>query len=109
MPSLLRLSQVTSPVLLALVAGVGAAAAQTPAALGTAPLVPLHYSSAINGYKSYADAPVQPWRDSNDRAASIGGWRAYAKEIQGGAPAKDAAPTSSPDPHAGHQMGGAKP
>lgn len=95
----------TGSLLLALAACTGSATAQVPAAADAAPPIRLQYTSAIDGYKPYADAPVQPWRESNDQAGRIGGWRAYAKEIQGAAPAKDAAVT---DPHTGHHPG-AKP
>jgi hypothetical protein len=80
----------------------------------------LQYASPLQAYKAYADQPVESWREANDRVGRIGGWRAYAKEIQTGEPAKDvpqepaktpAAPAKAPaapaDPHAGHH-GGAK-
>lgn len=109
MPLPIRSPLVSSAMLLALLTSAGTAAAQAQAAPDPAPLLQLQYTSVIQDYRSYADAPVQSWRDANDRASSIGGWRAYAKEIQGAAPAKDAPATPSSDPHAGHQMGGTKP
>ncbi|HEY9208931.1 hypothetical protein [Acidovorax sp.] len=95
------------PWTLALLAG--AAFAQTPgdaeasrAALPTQ----LQYSSAMSDYQAYKDQPVQSWRQVNDRVGAIGGWRAYAKEVQTGVPAsaQDAAPAK--DPHTGHHGGG---
>lgn len=62
----------------------------------------LQYSSAIDAYQGYTDQSVQSWRQANDRVGRIGGWRAYAKEIKTGKPAKDAV---SDDPHAGHGKG----
>ena len=35
-------------------------------------------------YQDYADAPVSPWRESNDRVRQVGGWRAYARQAQSG-------------------------
>ena len=35
-------------------------------------------------YQAYADAPVLPWRESNDRVRQVGGWRAYARQAQSG-------------------------
>lgn len=61
----------------------------------------LPYVSPLQSYKAYADQPVEPWREANDRVGRIGGWRAYAREIQTGAPAQDAAQRA--DPHAGHR------
>ena len=95
-----------TPWTLALLAG--ATFAQTPgdaeasrAALPTQ----LQYSSTMSDYQAYKDQPVQSWRQVNDRVGSIGGWRAYAKEIKSGEPAsaKDSAPAS--DPHSGDHRG----
>lgn len=109
MPPPFRSPLVGSVTLLALLSSAGTAAAQTQAAPNPAPLPQLQYTSVIQDFRPYADAPVQSWRESNDRASNIGGWRAYAKEIRGPAPATDAPATPSTDPHAGHQMGGSKP
>ena len=71
----------------------------------------LQYVSPLRAYKTYADQPVEPWREANHRVGRIGGWRAYAKEIQTGEPAKEApqdpakAPAPAADPHAGHHKG----
>jgi hypothetical protein len=57
---------------------------------------------------------VESWREANDRVRRVGGWRAYAREIQTGESAADEAraatkPTApAADPHAGHHNG-AKP
>jgi len=66
----------------------------------------LQYVSPLRAYKGYADQPVESWREANDRVRQIGGWRAYAREVQSGQPARDAALPA--DPHAGHHEG-AKP
>lgn len=68
------------------------------------------YLSAFEGYRPFESGEVQEWRKSNDTVREIGGWRAYAREIQGGsqspgaaapaaAPARPAAPAH---PHQGH-------
>lgn len=87
-----------------------AAAAQPPAGAPT-------YRSALADYQPYQAQPVQPWGQTNDTVGRIGGWRAYAREAAGAAPAQDKPATSTPaptqatppapDPHAGHH--GAKP
>jgi hypothetical protein len=69
------------------------------------------YRSAFEGYKPFAAGDVQDWRKSNDTVREIGGWRAYAREIQGGQAAPGgSAPESPPpgagkpaDPHQGHR------
>lgn len=40
------------------------------------------YESALSRYRRAADERQLPWRESNDTAARIGGWRAYARESQ---------------------------
>lgn len=72
--------------------GVTPVAAQ-PAAPSNPPLVIPVYRSAFETYKPYTEQSVATWRDSNDTAARVGGWRAYAREAR---------PTeSSPPPAAG--------
>lgn len=93
------------PVLLALVAAAGSAATQVSVAAGAEVPTQLQYTSVINGYKPYADEPVQSWRESNDRAGSIGGWKTYAKEIKGGTSGTNAPATPSSDSAAGHHSG----
>ena len=114
MPSQTRepLRQLVLPCILLSLAGTSLAQTAADAAR---PVLPskLGYVSPLRTYKAYADPPVESWREANDRAGRIGGWRAYAKEIQTGEPAKDAmqdpakAPATPADPHAG-QHGGAK-
>ena len=62
------------------------------------------YRSAFENYRPFTAQEVQDWRRSNDTVRAIGGWRAYAREMQGAAPSK--APAASQpkaaDPHAGH-------
>lgn len=77
----------------------------------------LMYESPLRAYKAYADQSVESWREANDRVGRIGGWRAYAREIQTGVPAQDLpapakapadapkAPVPAADPHAGHHGG----
>ncbi|HEY8360448.1 MAG TPA: hypothetical protein VIL30_23575 [Ramlibacter sp.] len=70
------------------------------------------YRSAFEGYRPFASVEVRDWRQSNDTVRDIGGWRAYAREIQGAAqgPAPDAsragsspvAPARAADLHQGH-------
>lgn len=61
-----------------------AASAQTswtePAKSRGSVLSELQYVSAFRNYQPYADQPVQPWREANDRVGQIGGWRVYARE-----------------------------
>ncbi|HUG24124.1 hypothetical protein [Piscinibacter sp.] len=61
-------------------------------------------SSSLAGYRRYAEQPVEPWRESNDRVGRIGGWRAYAREAAGNAPpaASVPAPGGAHEGHAGH-------
>ncbi|MFT3733456.1 MAG: hypothetical protein QM776_00185 [Rhodocyclaceae bacterium] len=35
---------------------------------------------ALKHYRNFRDAPPADWRETNDKVARIGGWRAYAKE-----------------------------
>ena len=66
-----------------------ATAASEPSAFGA------RYKSAFGGYRSFADQPLTPWRESNDTVARVGGWQAYAREGQGDSevtPKSDEAP-----------------
>lgn len=89
-------------------------AAATPAAQPTAAA----YDSAFEGYRPFASEEVGNWRQANDTVRDIGGWRAYAREIQGAtrspappaaaptAPAVPSAPSAPARPgvsHQGHQ------
>ena len=101
-------------ILLGAAASAGAAWAQSP--LSAQPTQPsaLSYSSAFEGYRPFEAGEVQDWRKSNDTVRDIGGWRAYAREIQGGAAPSQAQPgaavpaqgqqTRPADPHQGHRQ-----
>jgi hypothetical protein len=59
------------------------------------------YRSAFEGYRAFADEPVRSWRETNDTVGRIGGWKAYAREIQApdarpAAPGASGAPASVP-------------
>lgn len=73
------------------------AGAQQPAAGPTAP-DQTAWRSAFEGYQPFADAAVAPWRESNDTVGRIGGWRAYAREAQGEAPASAPSPPGAASP-----------
>ena len=75
-----------------------------PEPLTPIPAVKLEYRSTLSTYKAYADQPVQSWREANDEVGRIGGWRAYAKEMQAGEP--PAAGASAPAAPPAHTMGG---
>ena len=68
-----------------------------PAAMADA--APPAYRSALEGYQPYTDEKIVNWKEANDNAGRIGGWREYAKEARQ-AQTPDAA--AKPDPHAGH-------
>ena len=38
------------------------------------------YRSAFDGYQPYTDEKMVDWKEANDTARQIGGWREYAKE-----------------------------
>jgi hypothetical protein len=63
-----------------------------------APVPPAKYQSSLAGYRRFGDEKVAPWKDANETAARIGGWRAYARETQeGAAPSSGAsAPAGAP-------------
>jgi hypothetical protein len=95
------------PAVLCAVALTAAAQTPTPAARKADPLdaragVPATaYESAFSRYRRTADGTAIPWRESNDTAARIGGWRAYAREAQRpepGASAPAAPPATRPVP-----------
>jgi len=72
----------------ALCAAAFAAAAQSPPStarkadpLDARASVPaVAYEPAFSRYRRAADDKAVPWRDANDTAARIGGWRTYARE-----------------------------
>jgi hypothetical protein len=43
--------------------------------------ISLSHHSSFTDYKKLTDLPLQPWRLSNDTVLKVGGWRAYAREI----------------------------
>jgi hypothetical protein len=70
--------------------------------------------SAVGRYRRAGEDMAIPWHESNDTAARIGGWRAYARQAQqpdpvpsapAAAPAKTG-PKAMPMPqaHGGHKM-----
>ena len=62
-----------------------------------APVPAPRYQSSLAGYRRFADEST-PWKEANETAARIGGWRAYARETQEGvAPSSSAsAPAAGP-------------
>lgn len=66
-----------------------------------APVAQPTYSSAFEGYKSFSANEVGDWRKANETAREIGGWRAYAREIQGG--------STQGGSHEGHSAPSARP
>ena len=91
------------PLSLALLASSVSAQAR-PEPLTPMPAVKLEYRSTLSTYKAYADQPVQSWREANDEVGRIGGWRAYAKEMQAGEPL--GAGASAPAAPPAHTMSG---
>ena len=60
-----------------------AAAEPRPDPLDARVAVPaLRYSSSLAGFRTWGDTTPMAWKDANDNAARIGGWRAYAREAQ---------------------------
>lgn len=65
------------------------------------------YKSSLTDYRKHADPEVGSWKDANDRVGEIGGWRAYAREMQQGTPP---APGNANNPSpAGQGPAGARP
>ena len=60
------------------------ALAQQASAPAAAEGAGLAYRSAFDGYRGFTDQPVGSWRKANDDVGRIGGWKAYAREGQGG-------------------------
>jgi hypothetical protein len=85
-------SFLTPVVLLALAAGAARSAPPDPT-LPATPVPVLSHRSAFADFRSLTDAKPIPWRQANDQAAAIGGWRAYAREAARPEPA--AAPASA--------------
>ncbi len=67
------------------------------------------HRSPFEGYRPWRDEPVGSWRSANDTVGAIGGWKAYAKEIEaarsqqaapgGASPAASGAPAAAPGGH----------
>lgn len=72
----------------------GAQPAPPDPSIASAPVPPVRYTSAFAGYRPFADDAMTPWRQANDTAAGIGGWRVYAREARPAAPTP-AAPAAS--------------
>jgi hypothetical protein len=96
------------PVALALLAGplgmISTAAQPVPPVSQVAPtagnvMPPPAYRSAFEGYQPYSDEKTVDWKQANDTAGQIGGWRAYARESsQDASPGDAARAASSPAP-----------
>jgi hypothetical protein len=80
-----------------------------------APVPAALYVSPLRAYQAFTEAPIAPWRETNEQVRQRGGWRAYAREPQGpeaaqpaaaGAsqPALAAPPAPAAGGHAGHEM-----
>jgi hypothetical protein len=67
------------------------------------PVPALTYQSSFAKHQRFSDdAKPLSWREANETAARIGGWRVYAREAQStSSPA--AAPASSPSAHQHHK------
>ena len=77
------------------------ARAQTAAPISDT--APAAYRSTLEGYKPYTDEKIMSWKESNDTAGRIGGWREYAKQAaQPESTPATPATAPKPDPHAGH-------
>ena len=91
----------SSPLRTAALAVLTAAPVLAAAQSGTTPATPQAlYRSAFEGYRAFADEPVRPWRETNDTVGRIGGWKAYARELQApdARPAAATAGASAPTP-----------
>lgn len=86
----------------------GPVAAQSTPSSNLPPWVPV-YRSAFEAYKPYAEQGVATWRDSNDTAARIGGWRAYAREARQAEPVAPQSQSSAPSAGSGASQPGSKP
>ena len=108
------------PAALCVVAGAAAAQTPPPAAAKPDPLDPgatvpiVAYESAFSRYRRTTDDKAIPWREANDTAARIGGWRVYAREAQQPEPAASAPAATPAQPaakampmpqgHGGHKL-----
>jgi hypothetical protein len=60
------------------------------------------YVSPLRAYQAFSEAPVAPWRETNELVRQRGGWRAYAREAREPDAAASAAKPASGG-HAGHE------
>ena len=67
------------------------------------------YESAFSRHRGVAGEKAIPWREANDTAARIGGWRAYTREAQRPEPAPPASPVSPASPASAAQPAQADP
>ena len=74
------------------------AVARPDPATAAAAVPPLTYESPLVRYRAYADQEVAPWRETNDTAGRIGGWRTYAREAAESAGEAATGATSQPVP-----------
>ena len=74
---------------------------------------PVIYDSSFARYRTLAEPEVAPWKETNDTAGRIGGWRVYAREarepeasgkVPGAKPVPAEAVKPMPDKHHGHMM-----
>lgn len=90
------------PLLLLALSG-SAAVASTEATDANAVPSQSLYASPFDGYRRYADQPVESWIEANDRVRRIGGWKAYAREAPGSGDADGSGATKARDDgHAAH-------
>ena len=71
----------------------------TPASASTPvvqPSIQPVLGSIFDSYQPYTEEKIADWKQANDTAARIGGWRVYAKEAAEPGPAKLPAPATSP-------------
>lgn len=74
---------------------------------------PPEYASSVAGHRQFRDEPVADWRASNDLAASLGGWKAFASGRHDAPeaakpappPAKGEGPSPRREPGATHRHG----
>ena len=76
---------------------------------------PVIYDASFARYRAFAEQEVAPWKETNDTAGRIGGWRVYAREARepeaggkaqppGLKPVPAVAAKPMPDGHGGHSM-----
>jgi hypothetical protein len=76
--------------------GAPASAARSPGGVDTAPTAQdgaWRYVSVLGQYQPYVEQAIASWPEANATVQRIGGWRAYAREIQ--APAAAPAPAGA--------------